>query len=251
MNIGIIGAGPIGSTLATKFCEAGHTVKIANSRGPETLTSIALQTGARAVSAYDAVRDVEVVVISIPMKGISHLPKGLFDGVRDDIVIIDTANYYPERDGRIVAIDQGEVESDFVSATVGRPVIKAFNNMLSQVLATEGRPAGALGRIGMPIAGDNERAKRIASELVDTVGFDGVDAGNIATSWRQQPGTPVYCTDYDAEGVRKAIARADKTRAPLNRDLVWAQFAQIPPSTTPEAVSALVRSISRAANDST
>ena len=249
MNIGIIGAGPLGTTLARKFSDAGHAVKIANSQQPETLASVALETGATAVTASDALKDVDVVVVSIPMKGIDHLPKGLFDEVSGDVVIIDTTNYYPKRDGRIGELDQGKIESRYVSGRIGRPVIKGFNNMLSQVLATEGKPAGAADRIAIPVAGDDEKAKGIALALVDIAGFDGVDAGTLDTSWRQQPGTPVYCTDYDVEGVRAALIRADKASAPKNRDIVWEKFAQIPAGSKSDVFSMLIRKINRSTNE--
>lgn len=249
MDIGIIGAGAIGATLAKKFSEAGFALKIANSRGPKTLANIALNTGAKAVTVYDAVQDVDVVVISIPMKGIDYLPKGLFDRARSDVVIIDTTNYYPVRDGRIEEIDRGEIESRYVSNRIGRPVIKAFNNMLSQVLVTEGKPAGASGRLAMPVAGDDEGAKAIALTLLDIAGFDGFDAGTLETSWRQQPGTPVYCTDYDLDGVRAALGRADKASAPRNRDVVWEKFSQISAGTEPDEFPALIREINRSANE--
>jgi hypothetical protein len=123
--------------------------------------------------------------------------------------------------------------------------VKAFNNILSQVLVSEGNPAGAPGRIATPVAGDDARAKDMVLKLVDVAGFDGIDAGGLDDSWRQQPGTPVYCTDYDADGVRQALVRADRTRAPSYRDIVWAKFAQIPAGTEPAKFVELVRSISR------
>lgn len=249
MKIGIIGAGAIGATLARKFVGAGHDVKIANSRGPETLASVALETGATAVTAHGAVKDVDVVVLSIPMKGVDHLPKGLFDGARGDVVIVDTINYYPKRDGSIEKLDLGELESRYVSERIGRPVVKAFNNMLSQVLVTEGKPAGSVDRIAMPVAGDDTKAKAIGRALVDIAGFDAIDAGTLDTSWRQQPGTPVYCTDYDEEGVRAALARADKASAPRNRDAVWEKFSHIPATTQPDAATALIREINRSTNE--
>jgi len=249
MNIAIIGAGPIGATLAKKFGEAGHTVKIANSRGPDTLSSVAVETGATAATAYDAVKDVDVVVIAIPMKGIDHLPEGLFKETRDDVVIIDTTNYYPKRDGYIEELGLGGIESRYVAERIGRPVIKGFNNMLSQVLATEGKPAGAVDRIAMPVAGDDPTAKGIGLALVDLAGFEAIDAGTIEKSWRQQPGTPVYCTDYDGDGIRAALARADKASAPMNRDAVWEKFSQIPAATQPHALTPLIREINRSTNE--
>jgi 8-hydroxy-5-deazaflavin:NADPH oxidoreductase len=248
MQIGIIGAGPLGTSLARLFRRVGHSVRIANSRGPHTLHTIAADIGATAVAIGDAVKDVDAVFIAVPMKRVGDLSHRLFHDVSHDVVIVDANNYYPERDGRIDEIDGGTIESHYVAARIGRSVVKGFNNMLSQVLAAEARPAGTLGRLALPIAGDDEAKRAIVLRLVDAAGFDAVDAGGLGESWRQQPGTPVYCTDYDAEGVRKALARADRAAAPKARDVVWNAFAQIPAGTTPEAFASLVRAISRSAN---
>jgi len=137
----------------------------------------------------------------------------LFASVPDDVVVIDTGNYYPrERDGRISEIESGVEESRWVERQLGRPVIKAFNNIYAQHLLERGRPAGSPGRIGLPVAGDDARAKEIVMRLVDQLGFDALDAGGLNESWRQQPGTPVYTTDFDAEGVRRALSQASKER---------------------------------------
>lgn len=219
MKIGIIGAGQIGSVLARKFSAVGHTVKLANSRGPETLAGIAADTGATATTVADAVRDVDLVVVTIPLKNVAELPKTLFDGVPDDVVVIDTNNYYPRvRDGTIAAIEQGDPESQWVSEQIGRPVVKVFNNIAAASLASKGSPPGTPGRIALPVSGDDARAKEIVLALVDSIGFDGIDAGSIADSWRQQPGTPVYVTDHDAEGVRKGLAEVDRASAQKERD---------------------------------
>ena len=198
-----------------------------------------------ATTTKDVVSNVDVVILAIPAKGFAGLPDGLFDGVADDVVIVDTCNYYPKRDGRIDEIDHGKIESLWVSEQVGRPVVKAFNNVLSQVLETAGTPSGSPARIAAPVAGGDARARALVLGLVDTAGFDGVGAGDIEESWRQQPGTPVYCTDYDAAGVRAALASADRVLAPYHRDIVWDKFAQIPAGTEPAAFVDLVRTMSR------
>jgi predicted dinucleotide-binding enzyme len=215
MKIGIIGAGNIGGALARRFTELGHEVYIANSRGPETLREVEAETGATAVSVHEAARDRDVVVVTIPEKNVSQLPEGLFEGMGDDVVVIDTGNYYPrQRDGRIDAIEEGTPESAWVSDQLGRPgVVKAFNNIYAQHLRDRGRPAGAPDRIALPVAGDDQAAKSTVMELVDQLGFDAVDAGGLSESWRQQPGTPVYATDLDAHGVRRALAAASPERA--------------------------------------
>jgi predicted dinucleotide-binding enzyme len=214
MRIGIIGAGQIGGTLTRRFSTLGHTVFVANSRGPETLVDLAAATGAKAVSAHEAARSSEVVVVTVPEKKIPSLPSGLFEGTTDRLIIVDTGNYYPQqRDGRIEGIEAGATESRWVAQQLGRPVIKAFNNIYAAHLLSKGTPAGTQGRIALPVAGDDEAAKLVVLKLVDELGFDGVDAGGLDDSWRQQPGSPVYGTDLDAEGVRRALSQATSERA--------------------------------------
>jgi 8-hydroxy-5-deazaflavin:NADPH oxidoreductase len=218
MRIGIIGAGQIGGTLARRLTALGHDVSIANSRGPESLAALAGETGAKAVTAEQAARAGEVVIVTIPLKNIPRLPAGLFDGVPDEVVVVDTGNYYPQqRDGRIDPIENGTTESRWVSEQLGRPVVKAFNNIYARHLLKLGKPRGAAGRIALPVAGDDKRAKDVVIRLLDELGFDGVDAGSLDESWRQQPGTPVYGTDLDAAGVRKALAAAKPERGPAFR----------------------------------
>ena len=213
MKIGIIGAGQIGGTLARRLTQLGHEVSIANSRGPASLADIVKETGAKAVSAKDAARAGELVVVTIPEGKIPNLPRDLFAGVPDDVVVIDTGNYYPrERDGRIGDIEAGMAESRWVANQLARPVIKAFNNIYAQHLLERGRPAGSPGRIALPVSGDDQHAKDTVMQLVNELGFDAVDAGGLDESWRQQPGTPVYTADFDAEGVRRALASASKER---------------------------------------
>jgi predicted dinucleotide-binding enzyme len=132
--------------------------------------------------------------------------------------VVDTGNYYPQqRDGRIDGIEHGETESRWVSDQLGRPVVKAFNNIYADHLLRLGRPAGTPGRIALPVAGDDPQAKAKVISLLDELGFDGVDAGSIDESWRQQPDTPVYGTDFDAEGVKQALAKASPERKPAWR----------------------------------
>ncbi len=198
MKIGIIGAGQIGGTLTRRFTALGHEVFVANSRGPETLTDLAEETGARAVSVSEAARGGELVVVTIPQKNIPRLPAGLFADRDDGVVVIDTGNYYPrQRDGRIEAIEAGLPESRWAAQQLGRPVVKAFNNIFARHLLELGRPAGTPGRIALPVAGDDEAAKAVVLRLIDELGFDAVDAGGLDESWRQQPGTPVYAKDFD------------------------------------------------------
>ncbi len=215
MRIGIIGAGNIGGNLTRRFQALGHEVSVANSRGPETLADLARETGAKAVSVQQAARGNDVVIVTIPEKHIPDLPAGLFAGVHADVVVVDTGNYYPQqRDGRIEGIESGATESRWVQQQLGRPVVKAFNNIYAAHLLDHGEPAGARRRIALPVAGDDAEAKATVIGLINELGFDAVDAGSIDESWRQQPGTPVYGTDFDADGVRRALSEAPKERSP-------------------------------------
>ena len=215
MKIGVIGAGQIGGTLTRRLTALGHKVFVANSRGPETLSDLAAETGATAVSVAEAVRGVDLVVVTIPQKNVPNLPAGLFAGTSKRVVVVDTGNYYPrQRDGRIEAIEAGVPESRWVEQQLGRPVIKAFNNIYARHLLELGRPAGARGRIALPVAGDDDAAKTVVLKLIDELGFDSVDAGGLDESWRQQPGTPVYTKDFDADGVRRGLHEASKDRTP-------------------------------------
>jgi predicted dinucleotide-binding enzyme len=213
VKIGIIGAVNCGGALARRFTELGHEVSIANSRGPDTLREVEAETGATPVTVHEAARDKDAVVVTIPEKNVSRLPEDLFDGVGDEVVVIDTGNYYPRhRDGRIDAIEDGMPESIWASQQLGRPVIKAFNNIYASHLRDRGRPPGAPDRIALPVAGDDQAAKSTVIGLVENLGFDAVDAGPLEESWRQQPGTPVYAADRDADGVRQALAQASRER---------------------------------------
>ncbi len=215
MKIGIIGAGNIGGALTRRLTALGHEVSVANSRGPETLADLAAETGAQAVSVAEAARGAELVVVTIPEKNIPQLPPGLFDEAAAGVVVVDTGNYYPQqRDGRIDAIEAGLTESGWVARQLGRPVVKAFNNIYAQHLLERGQPAGTPGRIALPVAGDDAAARAVVLRLIDELGFDGVDAGGLDDSWRQQPGTPVYTADLDAAGVRRALSEAHPERTP-------------------------------------
>ncbi len=215
MNIGIIGAGKIGGTLARRLTEIGHSVEIANSRGPETLGDLSRDTGARAVTAEEAVSGKDVIILTIPMKAVAKLPAALFRDVPSSTPVIDTCNYYPrERDGRIEAIEDGLTESEWVAQQIGHPTIKVFNNIQFKRLGADGKPKGDPKRLALPVSGDDATQKQIVMDLVDALGFDPIDNGPLANSWRHQPGTPGYVNNENAEGVRRQLADARRDRVP-------------------------------------
>jgi predicted dinucleotide-binding enzyme len=223
MKVGIIGAGNIGAAIARKLVAGGHAVKLANSKGPESIRGLAQDLGAAAVSKEEAVTDVDVVVLSIPFAAYSSLTD-LFRRVPADVTVIDTSNYYPFRDGSIAAIESGMPESTWVSGQIGRPVVKAWNAVLAYTLSDKGQPEGTPGRIAIPVAGDDEKGKAVAMQLVNATGFDATDAGTLAQSWRQQPGTPAYCTELTAAELPPALAAANQERAPEYRDALIKEF---------------------------
>jgi predicted dinucleotide-binding enzyme len=207
MDIGIIGSGNIGSTLARRLTALGHQVLIANSRGPASLAAVAAETGATAATVEQSARAQDVVIIAVPEAAAPKLPRDILAAT--SAVVVDTGNYYPSRDGRIAEIEGGLTDSEWVARVLGVPVVKAFNNIVADSLATRGVPAGTPGRICLSVAGDDPRAKELVLSLINALGFDGIDAGTLADSWRQQPGTPAYCRDLDADALKAALAQAD------------------------------------------
>lgn len=214
MKIGIIGAGHIGGTLARKLHDLGHDVEVANSRGPDTLVAVASETGAKPATVDEAAHGKDVVIVTIPEKSVRNLPTGLFAHGCDDTVVVDTGNYYPQRDGRIDEIESGEPESKWVADHLGRRVVKAFNNILFAHLRDLGRPKGDPQRIALPVAGDSHFDKEVVIKLVNELGFDAVDSGSLDDSWRQQPGSPVYLADLDVQGTKRALSEAHRERPP-------------------------------------
>jgi len=207
MNIGIIGSGHIGSVLVRHLTALEHRVLIANSRGPASLVELAAETGATAATVEQAAGAQDVVIIAVPEKAVPQLARDSL--ATTSAIVVDTGNYYPSRDGRIAEIDGGLTESEWVARVLGRPVVKAFNNIFANSLATRGVPTGTPGRVCLSVAGDDERAKEIVLGLIEALGFDGIDAGTLAESWRQQPGTPAYCRDLDTPSLKAALAHAD------------------------------------------
>ena len=206
MNIGIIGVGEMGSCLTSMFIKLGHTVSIANSRGPASLKLLAEQLGAQAATVKEVVKNKEVIVISIHQKFVQDLPQNLFRNLPRGVVVIDTGNYFPSlRGGYIPGLDESGIDSLWVQEQIGFPVVKVFNSILATSLREKGRANGEKGRIALTIAGDDSSSKEVVFKLVDRLGFDPFDVGTIAQSWKQQPGSSIYCRDIDLKAVKKKI----------------------------------------------
>jgi predicted dinucleotide-binding enzyme len=218
MKVGVIGTGAIGGTIAKKLAVAGHEVKVYNTGEYDSLKKRAQELSASPSTIKEVVNDVDVVIVSIPTKAIPDLPKELFADVPDNVIVVDTSNYYPFRDGEIEELKNGKVESAWVAEMLGRPVVKAFNNLLAHSLEYGSKPEGAEGRMAMAVSGDDNKSKKIISGLINDTGFDAVDAGSIAESWRHQPGTPAYCTELNGEELKQALIDGVKENAPGLRD---------------------------------
>ena len=207
MRIGIIGSGHIGGTLARRFVEVGHEVALSNSRGPETLAGLVTELGprAQAMTAAEAARFGDLVVVSVPFGRYSEVPN---EGVAGKVVI-DTNNYYPRRDGHFEELDSDRTtSSELLQAHVSDArVVKAFNAILWSRLRDDGRSAGDGDRLGIPISGDDEQAKQTVAQLIDEIGFDPVDAGTLAEGGRRyQPGTAAYTDGLQTRELRARLA---------------------------------------------
>ncbi|MBM7602607.1 putative dinucleotide-binding enzyme [Metabacillus crassostreae] len=224
MRFGIIGAGPIGSIISKKLVESGHAVKIADARGIERLEGKEL--AGTAVPVEDAINNINVLIISLPTRALPSI-RNIIEQVAEEVIIVDTSNYYPFRDGKIEEIENGMVESVWVSNQLDRPIIKAFNNLLAYTLENEGTTEDSSGRIAMTVAGDNLSQKQVIMGVVNELGFDAVDSGSLSDSWRQQPGTPAYCTELTKDQLTKALKKANKEKAPILRDKVMERFEEL------------------------
>ncbi|MGO1058601.1 NADPH-dependent F420 reductase [Planococcus sp. FY231025] len=222
MKFGIIGAGPIGASISKKLVENGHEVKIADARDIKHLES--KDIAGTPVNAEEVIADIDILLLSLPLHVMPSI-RPIVDQVGEDVTIADTSNYYPFRDNKIDEIENGMVESVWVSNQIGRPVIKAFSNQLAYTLENKGTPEGTAGRIAMAIAGDDPAQKQLMIDVVNELGFDAVDGGSLSDSWREQPGTPAYCTELTKEELIEALNKADKEKAPIQRDKVMEKFS--------------------------
>ncbi len=212
MRIGIIGSGHIGGTLARHFVAAGHEVAVSNSRGPETLAELVagLGTRAQAVTAEEAARFGDLVVVSVPFGRYRELPTEGLAGK----VVIDTNNYYPERDGQIAELDdESTTTSELLQAHLpGSKVVKAFNHIMAADITADAAPAGTEGRRALAVAGDDTEAMATVAALIEQLGFDVVDLGPLAQGWRVQRDTPGYVTRLDREELAEAARSAQRYR---------------------------------------
>jgi 8-hydroxy-5-deazaflavin:NADPH oxidoreductase len=220
-TIGFIGSGMIGGTVARLSVAAGYNVVMSNSRGPETLRELVAELGplAAAATSGQAAEAGDLVVVAIPVKAIADVPATPLAGKP----VLDTGNYYPQRDGQIEVLDNGVLTSSSLLQRhlPGAHVVKVFNNIYFRHLASLARPSGDAGRSALPIAGDDAAAKTAVTGYLDAIGYDAVDDGSLADSWRQEPGTPVYGAPYgpfssqtgrpaDAATIRAALAQASR-----------------------------------------
>jgi 8-hydroxy-5-deazaflavin:NADPH oxidoreductase len=197
-TIGFIGSGHIGSTVARLAVDRGHDVVLSNSRGPETLQGLVDELGPRAsAGTTPEAAQADFVVLTIPFKNVDAVPASLLDGK----IVIDTSNYYPQRDGQVAALDdRSSTTSELVQAHLaGSRVVKAFNHLNYLHLGSLQRPSGSPERSALLIAGDDVGSKQQVADLIDSLGYDVVDAGSLADSWRFDVGTPAYGTPYNAD----------------------------------------------------
>ena len=209
-TIGLIGAGHIGSQIARLAVARGYDVVVSNSRGPATLAGLVAELGphARAATAAEAAGAGDIVVVTVPLKNYREVPVAPLAGK----IVIDTNNYYPQRDGQIPELDnESTTTAELLQAHLPTSkVVKAFNHIYAAALSTDGQPAGSQNRRALAIAGNDQQAKATVTRLLDEFGFDVVDAGPLKEGWRIQRGTPGYGPRRTAEELRKDLAAATR-----------------------------------------
>lgn len=209
-TLGLIGSGNIGAAVAALAVATGHDVVLSNSRGPQTLTELVASLGpkASAGTARQAAEQGDIVVVTIPLRAYLSVPVAPLAGK----IVIDTNNYYWQRDGHFAELDDGSsTSSELLAAHLPESrVVKAFNHIRSTELAVDGRPAGTPGRRALVIAGDDAEAKAVVTDLLDSFGYDVVDAGPLAQGWRFQPDTPAYGPTLTAPEMTAALTQATR-----------------------------------------
>ena len=222
MKIGIIGAGLIGRILAKKFSDAAHQVKLADRKSVVAIQAVADLACVEAVEMEDVFTDIDVLVIAIPLMAIPSLAQTLQEKLKANVVIIETTNYWPHRDAKIEALENGTVNSVWVQQQLGRTIVKAFSNIGAYSLLTEGKPKSSKDRIAIAVFADVQSETDLVMGLVDDAGFDSLDAGRSEDSWRQQACGPAYCTDLPLDQLitaRQSTVEKQKLSFSLMKDL--------------------------------
>lgn len=240
-QVTIIGAGVVGTALATQLAHAGYSVSISNSRGPDSLHNIERITGAKAMNTEEAVSEADIVILAVPMSGIIPLQPILQPSMRPGTILIDACNYYPSRDGNIQLLDEGMTESVWISKTLSLPVVKALNNIIALNIAPSARPKSSPQRVALPVAGDDDKSVTVVMELLEAMGFDAFNAGQLEDSWRQQPGQPAYCTEPTLKELVVLLNSAHREKAWQNRDKGMAISEKLPPNFSPQILVRVAR----------
>lgn len=217
MNFGIIGAGPIALGIEERLLKANHNVKVADARSVEKLHDKNVQS--QKVALQEVSKDIDILILSIPIQAID-LVKDTVKQLENHVVVVDTSNYYPMMYGNIEALDQGEVESVWVSNQLNRNIVKAFNNQLAYTLQS----ADHSDNIAYAVASDDQSHKQKVMDLIEELGFEAVDGGTLEESWRQQPGTPAYCTELNKEQMVQALKDADKEKSYVLKNEIMLKF---------------------------
>jgi len=204
MQVGIIGAGSVGSAVATVATRQGHDVMVSNARSPDRLSSFVDSIGCKAGAPAEAAVFGDIVLLAIPLKAYHTVPVAQLEGK----TVLDATNYHPERDGHIDELDRDEITtSELLARHLPKStIVKAFNAIMAADIERDGRPTGSPGRRALPIAGDDVAAKKVVAELLDELGFDTVDAGPLVEGRRFQKDTPAYCVRMDSEELQRALA---------------------------------------------
>jgi predicted dinucleotide-binding enzyme len=211
-TVGLIGAGHIGSTLAKAFVDHGYDVVVSNSRGPETLAELVAELGpkARAATPSEAADAADIAVVTIPLKAIDAVPVGPLAGK----IVIDTNNYYPQRDGQIAELDdESTTTAELLQAHLPTSkVVKAFNHILYSQILDHAKPAGTPGRRALAVVSDDADAAATVGQIIDVIGFDPVVVTPLSEGWRVQRDTPAYVSVCTADELRTAMANAKRYR---------------------------------------
>jgi predicted dinucleotide-binding enzyme len=240
-QIAIIGAGVVGTAFAKRLVHVGNSVSISNSRGPDSLRDVKKITGAKALDAERAVSEADIVILAVPMSGILPLQPILQKSLRPGTILIDACNYYPSRDGNIQLLDEGMTESVWMSKTFSFPIVKALNNIIALNIGPSAKPKGSYKRVALPVAGDDDKSVAVVMELLEAMGYDAFNAGQLEDSWRQQPGQPAYCTEPTLKELVVLLSSANREGASAKRDQGMALSQKLPPNFPPQIMVRIAR----------